>query len=119
MTDEEINALTDQQINAMVTAADYELNDEWCLSDDESVFYHCGIAGEQYHSVKVEDYCNDPTAMMLIVFENGIGLFPNRMGLGESDLWTAAYSIYKRNNYTHTNPLRAAAIAYLKMKGVL
>ena len=120
MTNEEINALTDQQINVMMTIS---IN-----SIDKSRIEHIGDTclfvtnhdrPEGADCYLIEDFCNNPSVMMPIVFENGIGLFPNRMGLGESDLWTAAYSIYKRNNYTHTNPLRAAAIVYLKMKGVL
>lgn len=120
MTNEEINALTDPQINVMVTQVDYDLEDGWCLSNDESVFYHCGIAGDQYHTVKVDDYCNDPAVMMPIVFEQKINLISST-----GDLWGASWNDgggkWSIDDYKHhhKNPLRAAAIVYLKMKGVL
>lgn len=86
MTNEQINALTDAQINVMFWVED-------------------------------RDYCNDPAAMMPLVFSEGIGLYPERFG--DSDVWVAAKSIYKANNFRHAKPLRAAAIVYLKMKWVL
>lgn len=117
MTDEEINALTDQQINVMMQSSVTGAKKYMRSTSTKTLFYEDGDGGVV--AVNVQDFCNNPSVMMPIVFENGIGLFPNRMGLGESDLWTATYSIYKRYYCTHSNPLRAAAIAYLKMKGVL
>lgn len=115
MTNEEINALTDPQINAMVQASVTGAKKYMSTTSIKTLFYEDG----GIVAVKVQDYCNDPAVMMPIVFECGIDLFPNRIGLGESGLWTATCSINKRKNYTHTNSLRAAAIVYLKMREVL
>ncbi|MGL5307237.1 MAG: hypothetical protein ACRC9Y_14055 [Aeromonas veronii] len=96
MTNEEISALSDQQINVMVNKF------EW-----------------QNRASVSSDYCNDHAIMMPIVFENGIALSPTRQTNGEM-AWTAGYFMGRVvTKFTHANPLRAAAIVYLKMKGVL
>ncbi|MGL5280644.1 MAG: hypothetical protein ACRC8W_02680 [Plesiomonas shigelloides] len=116
MTNEEINALTDQQINVMVTASVYGLSD----------FYESGVFTKGKNkrdvtidSVMTELYLSYPELMMPIVFEDGISLSPTRESSGEMT-WTAGYFMGRVvTKFNHANPLRAAAIVYLKMKGVL
>lgn len=125
MTNEQINALTDPQINVMMIEHVYgmkcdEFSQDWdeipyIYSENNQVFKF--IDEPQSGSWTSVNYCNDPAAMIPIVFSEGIGLYPER--LGDSAVWVAAKSIYKANNFRHTNPLRAAAIVYLKSKGVL
>lgn len=100
MTNEEIDALTDPQINKMVR--------------DES--------DELLILTFVPDYCNDPAVMMPIVFKSRINLLSPR---DEEDEWAASWSsgggewLCFDVMYSHAKPLRAAAIVYLKSKGVL
>lgn len=104
MTNEEINALTDPQINLMMA-----LNDEshqWTMDPNN----------KERHIGQEKDYCNDPAAMMPIVFEYGISLSFCR----KQSVWFAADDAIKpRHSHFSTNPLRAAAIVHLKMREVL
>lgn len=120
MNNEEINAMTDQQINVMMTIS---IN-----SIDKSRIEHMGDTclfvtnhdtPEGADCYLIEDYCNDPDVMMPIVFENGIALSPAREAGGEMT-WTAGYFMGRVvTKFTHSNPLRAAAIVCLKIKGAL
>lgn len=104
MTNEEINALTDPQINLMMA-----LNDEshqWTMDPNN----------KERHIGQEKDYCNDHAAMMPIVFECGISLSLCR----KQSVWFASDDVANpKHSYFDTNPLRAAAIVYLKTKGVL
>lgn len=119
MTNEEINALTDAQINVMMTRHLCNLHDGFKLKEGHEYSILEFDNGSDYMSAAVYDYCNDPAVMMPIVFENGVALSPARQTDGEIT-WTAGYFMGRVvTKFTHANPLRAAAIVYLKMKGVL
>lgn len=89
MTNEEINALSDEQINEMIENLTY-----WSA-----------------------DYCSDPAAMMPIVFDYNMNIIAP---FGNNGIWSSSVSV---NDdcfmYADKNPLRAAAIVYLKMRGIL
>ncbi|BAM68855.1 hypothetical protein [Edwardsiella phage MSW-3] len=57
------------------------------------------------------DFCNSWVDMGPLIVDNLVGIHP----ISFSTEWTAVRSIYKSNNVTHENPLRAAAILYLMM----
>lgn len=120
MTNEEINALTDPQINVMMTVAIKKISNYKVHSKpngDYVEFLDC-VGVIDY--VKVDDYCNDPAVIMPIVFEQKINLISST-----GDLWGASWNDgggkWSIDDYKHhhKNPLRAAAIVYLKMNGVL
>lgn len=114
MTNEQINALTDAQINVMMQklVSGYS---EYQNTTSTATIFHSSVEDGGVIAINVRNYCNDPAAMMPLVFSEGIGLYPERFGDG--DVWVAAKSIYKANNFRHTKPLRAAAIVYLKARG--
>ncbi|MGL5727591.1 MAG: hypothetical protein ACRCYD_07020 [Plesiomonas sp.] len=102
MANEEINALTDDQINKMVR--------------DES--------DELLILTFVPDYCNDPAVMMPIVFESGISLI--KVGSSNDGGYCAHCKKMTRTGdldslivFQSSKPLRAAALAYLRKKGAL
>lgn len=114
MTNEEINALSDPQINLMMA-----LNDEshqWTMDPNN----------KERHIGQEKDYCNDPAVMMQIAFDNNISIMKHKDYLlftafvvgeiddAEHDLWLMVD--YRTDD---AKPCRAAAIVYLKMKGVL
>ncbi|MGL5649239.1 MAG: hypothetical protein ACRDDY_15475 [Clostridium sp.] len=134
MNNEEINVLTDPQINVMMTmsvnnATDYKPNEKMNTIYKISNQHVGGIS-----VINVGNYCGDSSTMMKIVFENGISLI-NTDGSGE---YTACgvgvlvdgycgdsrHDVYVGDCeidpvWCDKNPLRAAAIVYLKMKGIL
>lgn len=74
----------------------------------------------RWNSGKI-DYCSNPAGMWPIIFENGICITPD---LSKPDEWIADKSVefYGRvkaiANNRNKNPLRAAAIVFLKMQEV-
>lgn len=134
LTNEQINALSDPEINVMMTACvigiaagDYE-------KGQTGAFMYSRLECGSMLATEVKNYCNDPAVMMPIVFKAGISLI-NTDGSGE---YTACgvgtlvdgYCGDKRNDvyidgdalsntWRDKKPCRAAAIVYLKSKGVL
>ncbi|EOV0997613.1 phage protein NinX family protein [Edwardsiella piscicida] len=68
------------------------------------------IINDDDDTVRTFDPCNNPSDMWPLIVENRIATLP----YGRNGLWMAAGNGYR---YHHTNPLRAAAIVYLMMKG--
>lgn len=129
MTNEEINALTDYEINCMVAKAiglesvmffapKEEADPEYCTGpvwDVSSGELYCGFISEQGNCFSP---CNDPAVMMPIVFANGISIVFDGDGMCSAGIMRDM-DWEMESHYSHANPLRAAAIVYLKMKGVL
>lgn len=139
MTNEEINALTDPQINVMMTECIYDVHDHELADEDEFVrlplsngfpltvsntLYKVGNGVSLY---PIKDYCNDPAAMMQIAFENGIGYVS---GDGMVLAMKIHSAMENADGRIEINPdvkfieysdkvCRALAIVYLKSKGVL
>lgn len=127
LTNEQINALSDYEINCMVakaiglesvmffTPVD-RVDPECCTGPVWNVasnHLHHGFLSKKGHCF---DPCNDPDVMMPIVFEAGISLcfcHKQRAWLVTDDSVRTKYYHYDEN------PLRASAIVYLKSKGVL
>lgn len=128
MTDEEINALTDQQINVMMTAAVNELHDSYHESGDDKTKIYQWYSSDELREFKVEDYCNDPAVMMPIAAKQGIGMAFDSdetvtafavdggvtVWMGECDFETDLYHKEDSDKYC-----RSLAIVYLKMREVL
>ncbi len=109
---------SDPEINAEVTCIVFGLQG-WEFSENTQCFYHCGLDGNETHTQGVIDFCNNPNDAWPIIFDTGISLesddiFNESHKAGVS-IW-AAYNP-ERSHYHHTNPLRAAMITFLMMKG--
>ncbi len=114
MTNEQINKLTDAQINVMVEMHNYSDLNLKVVGDYAGI----ELAGEEgcFHEWGVSDYCNDPAAMWPIIDEltaDGGIVQIARVGV---ILYPASGGSI---DCLHKNKLRAAAIVYLKSKGVL
>lgn len=127
MTDDQINALTDPQINVMMTFAVNELTDPWQQTMSGKFVVYRSSDGEEKPAFVVKDYCNDPAAMMPIAFENGIGYVS---GDGMVLAMKIHSAMENADGRIEINPdvkfieysdkvCRALAIVYLKSKGVL
>lgn len=125
MTNEEINALTDPQINVMMTVAVKRIGHHKVLPSGDCVeFLDCvGVSDVE----KVKDYCNDPAVMMPIAFENGIGYVSGdgmvlamkiNSAMENADGRIEINTDVKFIEYSD-KVCRALAIVYLKSKGVL
>lgn len=122
MTNEEINALTDKQINVMMTFAVNELAEPWQQTMSGKFVVYRSADEEEKPAFVVKDYCNDPAAMMPLAFENKIMFNPYRNDgewMCEAPIDFKGISTVFAGVSIHKKPLRAAAIAYLKSKGVL
>ena len=101
--------MTDTEINYCVATA-LGLNPD---INGVSVFFltHEG-------DIKWVDYCNNPSDAWLIIMENQITLFSPDYNKGDHD-WRA--ELYDRDegifDFTCINPLRAAMIVFLMMRG--
>lgn len=88
----------------------------WCLSDCETYIYDCGSIGEDFHKIDVFDI-NNPADMWPIILENKI-----TTEWCFDDDWRATVDnqfqagAFNRFQSFSKNPLRAAAIVFLKMK---
>lgn len=112
MTNEQINALTDPQINVMMQASVTGARKYMSTTSIKTLFYEDG----GIVAVNARDYCNDPAAMWPIIDEltaDGGIVQIARVGV---ILYPASGGSI---DCLHKNKLRAAAIVYLKMKGVL
>lgn len=92
MTNEEINALTDEQINEMIEKLTY----------------------------RSADYCSDAGYMMPIAFDYGISIIKDEWGnfyagFAKDDI----RGLTIEDEFYDRKPCRAAAIVYLKMREVL
>lgn len=104
-------AMSDHEINMMVTSCAFNL-EGWSVSESNISFYHCGIDGNGFYEQYVIDYCNNPADMWPIILENKIDIFFNSSdGDGAYKHIDNQTGIIESNK----NPLRAAAIVYLKM----
>lgn len=113
LTNEQINALSDDKINEMMTACVLNMIDYDVSQSGKSLY---SAEGRELYTISVKDYCNDPAVMMPIVFDAGISLcfcHKQRAWLVTDDSVRTKYYHYDEN------PLRASAIVCLKSKGVL
>ena len=74
------------------------------LTTPVQVIFKIGFDGDTF------DYCNNPSDAWPIIVENGISLSAGSTGT----TWNA---VWFYNQYRDKNPLRAAMIVYLMMKG--
>jgi len=139
MNKEQLEQLSDFNLNKLISVK-LGLNvskDQWMhLGDRDENVVIIDTSGDssdiRNHTFDTVDYCNNPSDMMPLVFERGIGLHP----MGESDIeigmswltsdWAACGIDYGEDNEASMeaeffesksdNPLRAAAIVYLLMK---
>ena len=104
--------MSDNEINQCMTAV-VDGCENWCLSDDESCFYDCGIDGNQFYEVKIKDYCNNPSDAWPIIVENGVCITSPAV---DGERWRAMiYTSNKNYSWSDRNPLRAAMIVFLMM----
>ena len=105
------SAMSDKEINQRITAV---VNgcENWCLSDDESCFYDCGVDGNQFYEVKIKDYCNNPSDMWPLIVDNKMDI----CHIDSHGVWKA-FAIKDSEIVSHEdkNPLRAAAIVFLML----
>ncbi|MEG1651867.1 MAG: phage protein NinX family protein [Hafnia sp.] len=113
MTNEEINALSDQQINVMMTISINEIDERYIESVNKyNVFVTNNDKAEGVDAFLVYDYCNAPSVMWPIISHAKIDIM-HRDALG------IPCAVSGDILFADNNPLRAAAIVYLKMNGVL
>lgn len=123
MTDDQINALTDPQINVMVQAAVTGASKYMSTTSLRTIFYEDGGV----IAVGVKGYCNDAAVMIPLAFENGIGYVS---GDGMVLAMKIHSAMENADGRIEINPdvkfieysdkvCRALAIVYLKSKGVL
>ncbi|QPW26455.1 DUF2591 family protein [Edwardsiella ictaluri] len=115
--------MSDYQINNLihnheVCVGEYRLE----FMDDGRIKWTHGnglvvVTGHKKYDENLKDYCNNPDDMWPLIVENGMSL---AFWDGEWEADCGAYWVdgteWKFDGYRHTNPLRAAAIAYLMMK---
>lgn len=77
-----------------------------------AVTVFCDIGDEEIVSIACADYCNNPADAWPIIVANRIGILPASNG----DKWAAHYQEW-RVAVADKNPLRAAMIVFLMMKG--
>ena len=107
--------MSDNEINQCMTAV-VDGCENWCLSDDESCFYDCGIDGNQFYEVKIKDYCNNPSDAWPIIDDIfstlvSIGKYDDGIGFGEREMTIWQAQMHKNN----CGKLRAAMIVFLMM----
>lgn len=87
------------------------LNDcgQWCLTDDESEFYHCGIDGSGYYAVPVIDIM-DWNLLMPIAVEHGVSsIFGDDVCIASDDIYS--YACCDEDVITATDKIPQIAIA--------
>ena len=104
--------------HAILIATHGEVINHFCLSDDETYVYDCGVIGDSFYRVDLIDI-NNPADMWPIILENNIVITPC-MGLNIGD--ATCYSEHQNPVISEFNDnskaLRAAAIVFLMMNGV-
>lgn len=111
-TIEQLEGMSDGDINQEITVEANNLHG-WELSQSGFCFYHCGADGNDWVDFQIADYCNNPSAMMPLVFEAGIELSP----LPITGNWSATFIMDRDIFSIHENPLRASAVVWLLMGG--
>jgi len=111
MNKEQLEQLSDDQISNRIESL--KLAEEYAqvkgITRQGNLFF-VDVGGELDITVTRGDYCNNPSDMMPLVFENKIGLeFIDGFG------WTADNGDLVASCYD--KPLRAYAIVYLLMQG--
>ena len=115
MNRKKLEVASDLQINVLI--AKHEQIDVYL--DDEGEFLWERMAGQHGDDV-IYDPCNNPSDMMPLVFKAEINL--NTDVMCSKGGWTASsrdlnYGWSANWQVTHKNPLRAAAIVWLLMRG--
>lgn len=106
--------MSDKEINHSVLAIFEPDIEHMMLGGDETHFYHCGITGDGYHQIDIPDYCNNPSDAWPIIAENKINIdFRDSLKAGPMAKLSRDNGIYAVDK----NPLRAAMIVFLMMKG--
>lgn len=121
MTNEQINALTDAQINVMMTACELNITTYKVSSSGGSI---CRDEGHDIYAITVKDYCNDPSVMWALMISSNISvmkIFNEYIAfIGDiADIDNGSMVVGDSIRFFDKKPLRAAAIVYLKSKGVL
>jgi hypothetical protein len=122
MNKEQLEQLSDLQINRIIA---FEANGR---KPNKSVMKHqdSGLCATNYKDDAVSicdngdlgfyNYCNDPSDMMPLVFESRITIDYHICDLAQCYKYTENGA---EHTVEHSNPLRAAAIVYLLMRGEL
>ena len=116
---EQLQEFTELEINIAVTEkVNRESYKEWAVTADETAVFHCGINGDQHHSVDIIDYCNNWSDMGALANKHGISAIYSSI----TEEWSAFYVDYSGDNTVnsaecyHKNELRAKAIVFLMME---
>lgn len=105
--------MSDKEINLEVLRIFHPDIEHMCMSESGEYFYHCGPDGNGFYQIDVIDYCNSWADAGPIAHRNKINLyFSNNENMAEHRQ-TGKKSI----TCTDYNPLRAAMIVFLMMKG--
>ena len=108
---------TELEINIAVTEKiNRESYKEWAITADGTAVFHCGINGDQYHSVDIVDYCNNWANMGALANKYGISAIYSSI----TKEWTAFHEDDDSGLTTDIhdkNELRAKAIVFL-MTGI-
>lgn len=111
MADHDINKLVAESLGkTVVPNTFFETNDKYMLkkwTDDKE-----HVDGGFYYSSHMPNYCNNPADAWSIIVDNRISLFPTSY---TKQGWQAEHAIH--GVVKHKNPLRAAMIVFLMMKG--
>ncbi|MCX2533663.1 hypothetical protein OQ486_09260 [Plesiomonas shigelloides] len=136
MTNEEINALSNEQINVFMARCIYGAEDHEYVAKNESVKTPYGVSvsdGALYKIcdgisfISVKDYCGDASLMMKIAAESKVGLIFSDIDVTAficSFSWDGPDGRHEfDSDFEHSDKpeeyLRAIGIVYLKSKGVL
>ena len=99
--------------HAILIAIHGEVINHFCLSDDKTYVYDCGVIGDSFYRVDLIDI-NNPADMWPIIIENAITINRDTCQVHVS-------SYFSENINVSVQPrkaLRAAAIVFLMMNGV-
>lgn len=117
MTNEEIRNIPNQKLNEMVTRIVKDAPNHKIDSDGVVLYRMDNSAPGGIDQIFVGDYCGNPALMMPIAVENNISLllYPDGEVIASAD--------GEREDFDHAeqkeNYCRAAAIVFLKLRGVL
>lgn len=117
MTD--YSQMSDQEINQTVTCILNPQAEKMALIGDGSCFYDCGPDGSSFYEIPVLDYCNNIPAAWTIIIENNIGLEPSSNDFACAWCFRDGVKLISKYQDEDNNPLRAAMIVFLMMKGAI
>ena len=119
MSDFEINKLV-AKANGKKVPSESEIKSSPYLSKDGDTLHSLNCDGARVQDTIIHDYCNNPNDAFPIILDNGIsimayedGVYWQAMSPFDSPLMEKSTSFF----FGGKNPLRAAMICFLKMKG--